>query len=75
MSRDERTNDLDKAALEDAPITQLTELAINSLFLQETMKNDKLSHPYTLKSIIIKPYYCIHNKNIRQNIPHWDALS
>lgn len=48
-------------------LPSLTELAINSLFLQETMKNDKWSHSYTLKSIITKPYHCIHNKNIRQN--------
>lgn len=48
MSGEEKDKDADKAALADAPSSQLTESVINSLVLQGTLANHKVSLPNTL---------------------------
>lgn len=59
----------------DAPSSQLTQSVTNSLVLQRTTANHKVSLPNTLTSITSKAYQCIVTMDTRLNIPQRAAVS
>lgn len=60
MSGDQEDKDADKAALADAPSSQLTQSVTNSLVLQRTTANRKVSLHFNIhhiKSLSLYPHY------------------